>query len=216
MSGAGMSADAWAAAARREARGGLLRRVLRALGLDRRGARAEVVARRREAGAVGERMTAELLAPLEAEGWQVFADRALPGSRANADHVLVAPCGRLVVNVDSKLWSGRWPVHPGELGGGLWHGRVDRGRSLAAVRRESELIGRVVGRRVRVETVVAVHRAPVIDRGFVTGGGVWVMPAERLLPVLRSLTGRPNPTRAWALAQRAEVVLPRYGERGAS
>ena len=51
-------------------------------------------------GAAGERHTARLLDPLERHGWAVLHDLALPGSRANIDHLVIGPGGALVI--DSK------------------------------------------------------------------------------------------------------------------
>ncbi|MFE1785815.1 hypothetical protein ACFW9F_25390 [Streptomyces sp. NPDC059506] len=114
--------------------------------------------------------------------------------------MLVAPCGR-VVNVDSKLWSARGVVRLGR--GRLWHGQADRTAALGVVLHESRLVSRAVG--ARVETVVVVHNAPMV------GGGLAV---DGLLPLLRSLAGRPDPGRARAVAERATAVLPRYREGG--
>src|SRR4029453_17549399 len=56
-------------------------------------------------GAAGERRTARLLAPLEGLGWVVLHDLAVPGSRANIDHLVIGPGGVFVI--DSKLYRGR-------------------------------------------------------------------------------------------------------------
>jgi Nuclease-related domain len=45
------------------------------------------------AGSGGERRTARLLAALERHGWVVLHDLALPGSRANLDHLVIGPGG---------------------------------------------------------------------------------------------------------------------------
>jgi hypothetical protein len=42
-------------------------------------------------GAAGERRTARLLDPLERHGWAVLHDLAVPGSRANIDHLVIGP-----------------------------------------------------------------------------------------------------------------------------
>jgi hypothetical protein len=63
----------------------------------------EAVAWRR--GAAGERRTARLLDPLERHGWAVLHDLAVPGSRANIDHLVVGPVGVFVI--DSKHYRGR-------------------------------------------------------------------------------------------------------------
>jgi hypothetical protein len=69
-------------------------------------------------GATGERRTARLLDPLERQGWAVLHDLALPGSRANIDHLVIGPGGVFVI--DSKHYRGRLQFDPS---GRLWHGR---------------------------------------------------------------------------------------------
>lgn len=54
-------------------------------------------------GAKGEELTARRLHGLSNE-YYVWHDVAVPGSRANLDHVVIGPCG--IVNVDSKAHSG--------------------------------------------------------------------------------------------------------------
>ena len=72
-------------------------------------------------GAAGERRTARLLGPLERQGWVVLHDLAVPGSRANLDHLVIGPGGVFVI--DSKQYRGRlrldssgaavaWPLPP--------------------------------------------------------------------------------------------------------
>ena len=63
----------------------------------------EAIAWRR--GAAGERRTARLLGPLEQLGWVVLHDLAVPGGRANIDHLAIGPGGIFVV--DSKQYRGR-------------------------------------------------------------------------------------------------------------
>jgi ElaB/YqjD/DUF883 family membrane-anchored ribosome-binding protein len=75
----------------------------------------EAVAWRR--GAAGERGTARLLAPLERHGWAILHDLAVPGSRANIDHLVIGPGGVFVI--DSKQYRGRLQLDPS---GRLWHG----------------------------------------------------------------------------------------------
>jgi hypothetical protein len=77
---------------------------------------ADAVAWRR--GAAGERRTARLLDPLERAGWAVLHDLALPGSRANIDHLVIGPGGVFVI--DSKYYRGRLQLDGCGL---LWHGR---------------------------------------------------------------------------------------------
>lgn len=56
-------------------------------------------------GAEGERRIAHRLDPLVDEGMVVMHDRKLPGTRANIDHIVVAPSGVYVI--DAKHWSGK-------------------------------------------------------------------------------------------------------------
>jgi Nuclease-related domain len=69
-------------------------------------------------GAAGERRTTRLLDPLERQGWAVLHDLAVPGSRANLDHLVIGPGGVFVI--DSKHYRGRLQLDPS---GQLWHGR---------------------------------------------------------------------------------------------
>lgn len=56
-------------------------------------------------GANGERALGKLLDPLRHEGLAVLHDRRIPGSKANIDHLVVAPWGVFVV--DAKNYKGR-------------------------------------------------------------------------------------------------------------
>jgi hypothetical protein len=62
--------------------------------------------------------TARLLGPLERQGWVVLYDLAVPGCRANVDHLVIGPGGVFVV--DSKQYSGRLQL---DSSGRLWRGR---------------------------------------------------------------------------------------------
>lgn len=203
---AGSSAAARAAELRARARRGVWRRVLSLMGVSWHTARADARAGRWDAGALGEKYTAELLRPLAGEGWYGLYDRALPrGGRANADFVLIPPCGRLAVNVDAKLWSGRYRVHC--QGGPLFHGTADRARAVNSILYESREIAAGLG--VRVVPVTAVWNAPVEGGRFETCG-VTVLPSDALLGFLRRLSGPADPRQAEALAQRAAHVLRPY------
>jgi hypothetical protein len=112
--------------------------------------------------------------------------------------------------VDSKLWSARYPVHTS--GGTLWHGpagrrQADRSQSVRSVLYETGLISRALG--VPVQPLIAVHNAPVAGDGFLVGG-VPVVPAVRLVELLRGNDGPPDRKAAGVLARRAVEVLPPY------
>ena len=151
-------------------------------------------------GAQGERRTARLLGRLERHGWTVLHDLAVPGSRANIDHLAIGPAGVVVVVVDSKQYSGRLQLDPY---GNLWHGRHLLTTTLRAARWEADQADEVLGvADVDVAAVVAVHGASV-PWGGVTVDGVTVLPAGRVPDLLRALPVVLGPERVAWLADRA-------------
>jgi Nuclease-related domain len=156
----------------------------------------EAVAWRR--GAVGERRTARLLGPLERQGWAVLHDLAVPGSRANLDHLVVGPGGVFVI--DSKQYRGRLQL---DRSGRLWHGRYPLAPTLRAVSFEADQAAQVLpDPGVAVLPVVAVHGAQ-IPWGKVVTDGVRVVPARRLASMLRALPAVLEPERVAGLADQA-------------
>ncbi|MFF4385596.1 nuclease-related domain-containing protein [Streptomyces sp. NPDC001552] len=168
-------------------------------------------AARYQAGAEGERRTAEHLAPLASEGWSIFHDRALPADRSNVDHVAVDPHGRVYV-IDAKLWASRYAVTTD--GAKLLHGGKDVTSRLEGVQREARAVAAILG--VRVVPVIALHGAPLRAGGRpapeLVLDGVRIVPAERLTAVLRqALPRRPLPgqrTRAELAAHIARALPP--------
>ena len=150
-------------------------------------------------GAAGERRTARLLGPLERHGWAVLHDLAVPGSRANLDHLVIGPGGVFVV--DSKQYRGRLQLDPS---GRLWHGRYPLTPALRAVEFEADQAARVLADRQMVVPIVAVHGAQV-PWGKAVVDGVPVVPARRLPSMLRALPAVLGPERVAALADRARV-----------
>ena len=158
----------------------------------------EAVAWRR--GAVGERRTARLLAPLERHGWVVLHDLAVPGSQANIDHLVIGPGGVFVI--DSKQYRGRLQL---DRSGRLWHGRYPLAPALRAVSFEADQAALVLtDPDVVVVPIVAVHGAQV-PWGKVVLDGVPVMPARRLPSMLRALPAVLGPERVAGLADQARV-----------
>jgi hypothetical protein len=153
-------------------------------------------------GAAGERRTARLLAALERHGWAVLHDLAVPGSRANIDHLVIGPGGVFVI--DSKLYRGRLQLDPS---GRLWHGRYSLAPTLRAVSFEADRAARVLpdpGVVVVVVPIVAVHGARV-PWGKVVVEGVPVVAAWRLPSMLRQLPAVLGPERVATVADRARV-----------
>jgi hypothetical protein len=151
-------------------------------------------------GAAGERRTARLLGPLERQGWVVLHDLAVPGSRANIDHLAIGPGGIFVI--DSKQYRGRLQLDPS---GRLWHGRYPLAPSLQAVSFEADQAAQVLpDPGMVVLPVVAVHGAQV-PWGKVVVEGVPVVAARRLLNLLRALPAVLSPERVTDLADQARV-----------
>jgi hypothetical protein len=152
-------------------------------------------------GAAGERRTARLLAGLERQGWVVLHDLAVPGSRANIDHLVVGPGGVFVI--DSKQYRGRLRLDPSRR---LWHGRYPLAPTLEAVSFEADQAARVLTDPdvVVVVPAVAVHGAQV-PWGKVVMQGVPVVAARRLPSMLRSLPAVLGPERVAVLADQARV-----------
>jgi hypothetical protein len=151
-------------------------------------------------GAAGERRTARLLDPLERHGWAVLHDLAIPGSRANIDHLVIGPGGVFVV--DSKQYRG-WLQLDGS--GRLWHGRYPLAPMLCAVAFEADRAAQVlVYPDVVVVPIVAVHGAQV-PWGKVVTQGVPVVAAKRLPSMLRQLPAVLGPERVAWLADQARV-----------
>jgi hypothetical protein len=151
-------------------------------------------------GAVGERRTARLLGPLERQGWAILHDLALPGSRANIDHLVIGP-GRVFV-IDSKQYRGRLQLDPS---GRLWHGRHPLAPTLGAVSWEADQAAQVLpDPGVVVLPVVAVHGAQV-PWGKVVTEGVPVVAARRLPSMLSQLPAVLGPERVASLADHARV-----------
>jgi hypothetical protein len=151
-------------------------------------------------GAIGERRTARLLARLERHGWAVLHDLAVPGSRANIDHLVIGPGGVFVI--DSKLYSGKLHLAPG---GSLWHGRYPMAPVLRAVRFEADQAAQALAiPGVEVVPLVAVHGTQV-PWGKLVADGVPVVSARRLPNLLRHLPAVLGPERVARLADTARV-----------
>jgi hypothetical protein len=150
-------------------------------------------------GAAGERRTARLLDPLERHGWAVLHDLAVPGSRANLDHLVIGPGGVFVI--DSKQYRGRLQLDPS---GRLWHGRYPLTPALRAVEFEADQAARVLADRQVVVPIVAVHGAQV-PWGKVVMDGIPVVPAKRLPSMLRTLPAVLGPERIADLVNQARV-----------
>lgn len=159
-----------------------------------------------DAGAAGEKATAARLTPLARQGWIVLHDRALLTGRANVDHLLVSP-GGLVFVVDSKRWSAR---HPLRLSAGrLLHGDLDVTARLRGIRHETRSVAAALD--CPAVPIVSMDGAPVAG-GELVIDGIRIVPADRLVPVLRSLDRRKAAVGRHP-GQRAARLFQPYGRK---
>jgi Nuclease-related domain len=151
-------------------------------------------------GAVGERRTARLLASLERRGWAVLHDLAIPGSKANLDHLVIGPGG--VAVIDSKQYRGRLWLDSSGL---LWGGGQLLSMTLRKVRWEADQADELLGvADVQVPAIIAVHGARV-PWGCLQLDGVTVVPARQVPDLLQALPPILGPERVAWLADRARL-----------
>jgi hypothetical protein len=153
-------------------------------------------------GAAGERRTARLLDSLERQGWAILHDLAIPGSRANINHLAIGPGGVFVI--DSKQYRGRLQL---DSSGRLWHGRYPLASALGAVSFEADRAAQVLtDPGVVVVPIVAVHGAQV-PWGKIVMNGVPVVSARRLPSMLRTLPTVLGAERIAGLADQARICF---------
>jgi hypothetical protein len=193
----------------------LWRRLLAVFGFRVPGGSNEAVAARWDLGAAAEQQTARMLHALHARGWHILNDRALPGSRANLDHVLVSPCGTAVVVLDTKRWHAQRPTWL--VRGRVYCGTEDRHRQVEAVASYAARVARVLDMPVgSVWPLLVVHGSRIADgrlqaRAEAWPGPVWVLGPEWLVPTLAAAPAGRDPRRAGELHARVARVLPVYG-----
>lgn len=151
-------------------------------------------------GAIGEELTADLLARLPA-GFIVRHDLRLPGSRANIDHLVIGPSG--VFTIETKHYRADVDIRRD----GVW----SRGRRLdkvvAQAQRQSQAVARVLD--VPVQAVVVIHGGRVsIDRGAAAVvDGVRFCSGRRLL---QAVTERPATLSEVDVARLCRTVDERF------
>ena len=158
---------------------------------------AETAAWRR--GASGERRTARALRKLVRQGWTVLHDVAIPGSRANGDHLLIGPPG--VFLVDSKAWHGTITQ---AIDGQASHNGHPLDQTIATVRWEAEQVASALGAPVLPLLCVHDTRIPW-DEIYVDN--VPVLTPARLLALLRSLPAHMDQVGVMLLAEHARQQL---------
>ncbi len=150
-------------------------------------------------GARGERRTARALRKLVRAGWTVLHDVAVPGSRANGDHLLIGPPG--VFLVDSKAWHGHITL---AVDGSAWHNGHPLDQTLATVRWEAQHLAGAIGAPVLPLLCVHDTRIPW-DEVYVDS--VLVLSPARLLALLRSLPAHMDQVGVMLLAEHARHQL---------
>jgi hypothetical protein len=158
---------------------------------------AETAAWRR--GAKGERRTARALRPLLRAGWAVLHDVAIPGSRANGDHLLVGPPG--VFLVDSKAWHGRITLGPD---GSARHDGHPMDGTLATVRWEADQLTTALG--APVIPMLCVHDTH-LPWSELYAQGIPVLTPGRLVATLRALPAHLDRVGVMLLAEHARHQL---------
>ena len=158
---------------------------------------AETAAWRR--GARGERRTARRLRKLVQAGWTVLHDLAIPGSRANGDHLLIGPPG--VFLVDSKAWHGTLTM---SVDGSAWHNGHPLDQTLATVSWEAQQLATALG--APVFPMLCVHDTQV-PWGEVYVDNVPVLTPAKLLALLRSLPAHMDDVGVMLLAEHARHRL---------
>jgi hypothetical protein len=143
-----------------------------------------------DTGALGEERLGNRLNAAESETCRVLHDRRMPGSRANIDHLAVAPTGVYVI--DAKRYNGR-PQLRAE--GGFVRPRVERlivGRRdctklVDGVLKQVETVRTILGDQIPVHGALCFVDAdwPLIGGTFVTRD-VQVLWPKRLLSTLTS------------------------------
>jgi Nuclease-related domain len=134
------------------------------------------------------------------QGWTVLHDVAIPGSRANGDHLLIGPPG--VFLVDSKAWHGHITQ---AIDGSAWHKGYPLDQVIATVRWEAEQVAGALGAPVLALLCVHDTRIPW-DEIYVDN--VPVLTRARLLALLRSLPAHMDQVGVMLLAEHTRHQLP--------
>ena len=143
-----------------------------------------------DVGAVGEEKVGARLNELASESLRVLHDRGIPGSRANIDHIAVAPNGVYVI--DPKRYKGRPSL---KVEGGLFRPRVEKllvgtrdcTKLVDGVLKQIDVVRGVVGDEVPVHGVLCFVDAdwPLLGGPFTTRG-VDVLWPKKLYPKLQA------------------------------
>lgn len=143
-----------------------------------------------DAGALGEERLGNRLNELASDAMRVLHDRRIPGSRANIDHIAVAPTGVYVI--DAKKYKGRPQL---KIQGGFLRPRVEKllvgtrdcTKLVDGVLKQVDIVRGIVGDDLPIHGVLCFVEAdwPLIGGSF-TIRGVEAMWPKRLYPKLKA------------------------------
>jgi hypothetical protein len=143
-----------------------------------------------DTGALGEERLGNRLNELASDALRVLHDRRIPGTKANIDHIAVAPTGVYVI--DAKKYTGRPQL---KIEGGILRPRVEKllvgsrdcTKLVDGVLKQVEVVRRLVDDDLPVHGVLCFIEAdwPLIGGSFTTRG-VEVLWPKRLYPKLKS------------------------------
>lgn len=153
------------------------------------------------------RMT-RLLAPLTHHGHVVLADRALPGSKAHLDHLVIGPSG--VILVDSKNWRHRRVItgDRGRIRVGHLPGRTAVRTAVFESGLVHQALAAELGRAVPVDAVLAIHGARLPNWRNPSVNGVPLMQAGKVRHWIQSRPAELSSTEVAQIADAAERVFP--------
>jgi hypothetical protein len=162
-----------------------------------------------------EHRMSRLLAPLAHHGHVVLADRALPGSLAHLDHLVVGPQG--VTLVDSKNWRHRRVVSGRR--GRIRIGKISGRTAVRTAILETELVHKALvaelGHDVPVDAVLAVHGAGMANWRSPAVGGIPLVRAERVRNWIMDRPARLGASEVSRLAELAARLFPPYSTEAA-
>nr|WP_245667958.1 nuclease-related domain-containing protein [Actinomadura macra] len=138
-------------------------------------------------GARAERRTGRRLARLDPAGYHVLHDRALPGSSANLDHLVIGLTGVYAVASRRFRWGALLRVEDSRLRAGTRSVDDVMRAAKGAASAVAELLAGELDGKVQVQPVVVVHGARVRRDGFRQSGVFFC----RARAVPRALAGRP-------------------------
>lgn len=167
-------------------------------------------------GSAGEESVGRLLTRVVGNAGIVLHDRAVPGGRANIDHIAVVPSGIWVV--DTKRYRGRVRQRGGWFGSGssLLVNRHNRTNLVASALKQRQLVQQALEAKVPVRVALCFTDAEwgMFAKPF-TLNGVMVSWPRRLAVSLRA-PGPLTKRDLRLLAERIDQAFPAYAPSGTS